>query len=41
MIEEAIPLSVALFADTLWDRFEDDTGILRLAMSPQYQQSIV
>ena len=39
MIEEAIPLSVALFAETLWDPFEDDAGILRRAMSPAYQRS--
>ena len=38
MIEEAIPLSVALFAETLWDPFEDDAGILRRAMSPHYQR---
>lgn len=38
MIEEAIPLSVALFAETLWDPFEDDAGILRRAMSPHYRQ---
>ena len=39
MIEEAVPLSVALFAETLWDPFEDDAGILRRVMSPHYQRS--
>ena len=38
MIEEAIPLSVSLYAETLWDPFEDDAGILLRAMSPHYRQ---
>ena len=37
MIEETIPLPVALYAETLWDPFQDDAEILRRAMSSYYR----
>lgn len=36
MLEESIPLSVALFAETLWDPYEDPRTILDRASSPYY-----
>lgn len=39
MFEEAIQLSVALFAQTIWNPHRDEQEIVQLAMSPYYRMS--
>ena len=38
VIEECIPLSLAIFAETLWNPGRDAEDILQLALSPYYRQ---
>ena len=37
ILEETIPLPIALNAEMLWDPFQDDAEILRRAMSSYYR----
>ena len=37
ILEETIPLPIALYAEMLWDPFQDDAEILRRAMSSYYR----